>query len=83
MADATETDGAGVMLATHTGMAWLVEREIERDPAARDALLAFTAERMTKLVATHPDLLRVADAACGIVARAADGKPTAPARLHG
>lgn len=82
MADATDTDAAGAMLATHTGMAWLVEREIERDPAARDSLLAFTAERMIRLVRLHPDLHRAADAACGIVARAADGK-SVPVRLHG
>ena len=78
-----ETSGAGTSLAIHTAMAWLTEREIERDPGARDSLLAFAEARMTRLVRLHPDLLGAAQAACGVVARAADGKPATPMRLHG
>nr|USU32956.1 hypothetical protein NG677_04435 [Methylobacterium sp. OTU13CASTA1] len=77
-----ETNGAATILAVHTAMAWLTEREIERDPGARDSLLAFTEARMTRLVRLHPDLLGAAQAACGVVARAADGMPTPPMRLH-
>ena len=78
-----ETNSAATILGVHTAMAWLTEREIERDPGARDSLLAFTEERMTRLVRAYPDLINAAQAACGVVARAADGRPPKPFRLHG
>lgn len=78
-----ETNSAATILGVHTAMAWPTAREIERDPGARESILAFTEARMTRLVRMYPDLLEAAQAACGVVARAADGKPAAPFRLHG
>jgi hypothetical protein len=82
MTEAEETNSAATILAIHTAMAWLTDRELKRDPAARDALLAFTEERMARLVRLHPDLVDAANAACGVVAREADAMP-ALVRLHG
>ncbi|NEU14638.1 hypothetical protein G3T14_21375 [Methylobacterium sp. BTF04] len=81
MAEGEDTNGAATLLAIHTAMAWLTERELQRDPAAKDALLAFTEARMARLVRAYPDLLGAAQAACGVVAREADSAPNV-VRLH-
>jgi len=82
MTEAEETNSAATILAIHTAMAWLTDRELKRDPAAKDELLAFTEARMARLVRLHPDLLEACNAACGVVAREADAAP-AIVMLHG
>ncbi|WP_336488322.1 hypothetical protein [Methylobacterium nigriterrae] len=68
-------NAAAVTLAMHAMAEWLVTRAGAAEPGAGDSLKAHVEMSMTGLVRRHPDLTDAAQAACGLVARALDGRP--------
>jgi hypothetical protein len=75
MSEADEMRAAASMLALHSMVEFLVSRAVVAQPEIGDALKAHVEISMSGLVRRNPDLADAAQAACGVVARALDGRP--------
>ena len=75
MSEVEEMHAAACTLALHAMVEFLIGRAVVAQPEIRDALKAHVEISMTGLVRRNPDLADAAQAACGVVARALDGRP--------